>query len=434
MAVDFSLLPREERPADKPPSRWLWTAIFVAMLLAGVFAVLVFWPKNLPTHTAQFWLTLALFPVGIPAFITLRRYGLHEGRKRDTELHNAAIMAFNERVFQAATIPLALIGAAHRFSAKTDENAVNNIRIGSVKLKHQISPAAKEDTVKARWLVTPGMPALPHGIEDDRRRQRHLTQWLVGELLDELSSCMQPLPARVPLVIHLAIANALTHQENAQLLWEGWHARALRRADLADPTETSPDLMMLDTWLDETLRQASLHARLVIAIQLQPVLVKTPESGSAEAGVAVLLMPQAMARRHATPVKAMVHRPVRAARSQPDNALAHALQWAKVDASDIPSGWQSQLKTDKADPWLEAANKQRLAARMFDLDQTVGHAGIAAPWLAMACAAASLAPGIATQLILAVRDEHLDSAVLKQPATPHTPTPPRRESSHLPTS
>lgn len=431
MAVDFSLLPSEEVPHDKPPSRFVWTVVFFVMLLCGVFVVLYFWPKNLPTHTAKFWITLVLFPVGIPAWIVLRRYSVYEGRKLDVELRNEAVRAFNERVFQAASIPLALIGAAHRFSAQTEENLVDAIRGGSVTLKHQASLAAKGDTVKARWFVTPDMPTSSSGIDGDRHRQWHITQWLMDELLDDVAGCVQSLPVRVPLIVQLAVCNALAREENAQLWRESWHARALRRANLAEPVKPSPDLMMLDTWLDATLQQARLHATLVIAIHVLPVLAKTPEDSTAEAGAALLLMPEALARKHGVPATAFVHRPVRAPLKQPAHALTHAVQWANVEAAHIPNGWQSQLKANQAGPWLDAAKQQQLAARLTDLDQTVGRAGIAAPWLAMACAAAALTPDTATQLVLATQDTHIDVAVLKHPSPTHTPNPPRRETPNI---
>ncbi|MGE8454873.1 MAG: hypothetical protein ACN6OP_30550, partial [Pseudomonadales bacterium] len=93
MAVDFSLLPPEEAVSERPPSRLAWTVAFFLMVLVGVFAVLFFWPKDMPTHTWKFWASLVLFPVGIPVWIVLRRYSVYEGRKLDTALHNEAVQA-----------------------------------------------------------------------------------------------------------------------------------------------------------------------------------------------------------------------------------------------------------------------------------------------------------------------------------------------------
>jgi hypothetical protein len=415
MAVDFSQLPTEAVYHDEPPSRFIWTVVFLGMLLIGVFAVLVLWPKGLSTHTAKFWVTLMLFPVGIPAWIVLRRYSAYQGRKLDAELHNETVRNFNERVFRAASIPLSLIGAAYRFSTDPKENTVESLRAGAVALKPQPPFNGKGDPVKARWLVTPGMPTSPHSIEGDRRRHRHVTRWLFDELLDELSACVQALPVHVPLVIQLAITNAFTPQENEHLWRDRWQAHSLRHAETAKPGTTPLDLMMLDTWLDDTLRHTRLQATLVVVLHLQPLLATMPPADTAEAAVALLLMPEALARQHKVPVAALLHRPVRAPMDRPTEALAHALQWANCQASSIPSGWQCQLDAAKGGPWCEAAMHHGLTATLTNLDQTVGRTKMVAPWLATACAAASLGSDPAMQIILAVHEGHIDCAVLKHP-------------------
>jgi len=417
MAVDFSLLPTEDEGHDDPPSRRVWSIAFLVMALAAVLAVLYFWPEGMQKDTWRFWTALVLFPVGIPTFVVLRRYSVYEGRKQDMELHNEVVKDYRERVFQVASIPLACMSAAYRFSAEATENTGEGIRKDAVTLRTRDPIAKLGEPVRARWLVVPGMPISPGTREDDRNRQRHVTRWMFGELLDDLLTPLQALPVRVPLNVQLAISNVLTDDENRHLWDECWHARSLRHADVLAPKVSPLDLMWLDIWLDEALRSTSLHARLVVAVQLHPLLSTTPPAGTAEAGAALLLMPRDLALRHKVPVTSFLHRPKRGAIEQSTDALSRAMKWANTTGSQISSGWSSGLGNTKADHWKKAVHDHGLAAVLADLDQTVGDAGVAAPWLAVACAASSLAPDATTQMVLVGGDAYVDCAVLKRAGT-----------------
>lgn len=414
MAVDFSLLPPEEAVSERPPSRLAWTVAFFLMVLVGVFAVLFFWPKDMPTHTWNFWASLVLFPVGIPVWIVLRRYSVYESRKLDTALHNEAVQAFNESVFRAASIPLSVIAAAHRFSADREQNATEAVRQGSVALRTQAPIARDGEPVKARWLVVPGMKVTSGTMEDDRNRRRHVMTWLFGELLDQLSSRIQALPVRVPLRVRICTSNGLTHEEN-EALWQAcWHARSLRKAELVPATESPADLMMIDSWLDEILGGEKLHVMLIVAAQLHPLLAGTPPPGTAEAGTALLLAPETLAFKHGMQRIAHLHRPVQALLDLPGDALCHAMQWAGVPAQQIAGGWQTGLDATQTGVLREPSKQLGLTARPTDLDQTVGYAGAAAPWLAAACAASSLSGSSDAQIVLAGQETHLHCAILKR--------------------
>jgi len=413
MAVDFSLLPAEDEQHVEPPSWRVWSIAFLLMALAGVLAVLYLWPNDPPAHNWRFWTALVLFPVGIPAFVVLRRYSVYESRKLDLELHNEVVKDYRERVFQEASIPLACMGAAYRFSAMPKENTVDGIHKDTVTLRTQDPIAKLGEPVRARWLVVPGMPTLPGTREGDRTRQHHVTRWMFGELLDDLSKPLRALPQRAPLTVQLTISNALTDDENKNLWEECWHARSLRQADVLTSTASPLDLMWLDTWMDEALRSTSLHARLVVAMQLHTLLSTEPPAGTAEAGAALLLMPRDLALRHRAPVTAFLHRPERRAMDLSGDALSHAMKWADTSGPQIPSGWSSGLGGTMADHWKKAAQEHGIAAVLADIDQTVGDAGVAAPWLAIACAASSLTSKKPAQMVLVGRDAHIDCAVLK---------------------
>lgn len=412
MAVDFSLLPKEEPEPGGSPSLLIWTIVFLVMALACAIVILLSWPKDLPTHTWKFWATLILFPMGIPAWIVLRRYSHHEGHRLDVLMRNEVIRRYNERVFALAAHPLALLGAAHRFSSDQSENATSTIRSGTVRLETQKPIASDSGPTKARWLVVPGVPLDPGGKEADARRHREVTRWLYSELLADLATRIQSLPSRVDLSVCLWVSGGLPRKDHVALWQECWREHRLRDTRISEETEPA-GLDVLDGWLDQVAGGEGREARLIVAIQLYPVLSKTPPVGAAEAGVALLLMPGEQAGRLQVVSEASLHRPVRGPFDQSDGALSHAVKWGDVTAAEIRGGWQTGLDATQAGVLREAAVHLGLTARPTDLDQTVGHAGTAAPWLAIACAAGSLSGDVQSQIVFAGQPGGVDAAVVR---------------------
>ena len=423
MAVDFSLLPQEETQHDEVPSRLVWVVASFLMVLAGVFAVLLLWPKDMPTQTLKFWITLVLFPVGIPAWIVLRRYSVNEGRKLDAELRNEAVRAFNTRVFEAASIPLAVLGAAHRISSDLRDNAPERIKEGAVTLKAQDPIVRHGDVVKARWLSVPGMPNTSGGKDADLRRHRHVTKWLFDQLLDDLLPALKALPARIPLTAHFGIANGLAPKDNEALWLTCWDERMSRPITVTHSTTSPDDLMMLDRWMDAAIGDKDMHATLLVAIQLNPLLAETPLPGTAEAGVALLLAPDALASRFSIARQCNLHRPVQATTDQPNEAVTHALQWANTTADHITTAWQTGLDAARAGALREPTRKLALNPRVTDLDQTVGHAGLAAPWLALACAASTPCGKSVEQIIFVGQKGNVHCVVLRHSGVAQSVSP-----------
>ena len=422
MAVDFSLLPSEE-PFDEPaPFKLLWVTVFAMMVAVGVGAVLMLWPKGMSTHSLKFWATLVIFPVGLSSLVVLHRYRAYEARKLDVEMRNFAVREFEERVSQAASIPLALAGASYRYSVDEKENAIERILQGSVRLATQKPFALDAEPVKARWLDVPKMRKQSGDLSADLKRRLHVTTWLLDEFLSELVPQIGALPGSMPLLVELQVANGHTHEQNKQLLEERWYAKLDRTLDVAPEARSHMDCMTLDAWMDAAIEGANHHAKLYLAIQLHPLLVSAPAEGVAEAGAAVLLVPAALATQHNVSRIANLHRPVRSQITQPDAALSTSLRWGNVQALQVKGGWQTGLDAQQAGAFRESAVKLGLTVHGTDLDQTIGHAGVAAPWLALACSAASLTHDVPEQVTLIGHGEHIDCAVMKRADTSPTPS------------
>lgn len=413
MAVDFSLLPEEEAVHVKAPSYIIWSVVLLSMVLLGVFAVLFFWPKNMPTQTWKYWVTVILFPVGVPVWIILRRYSIYEGRKLDADLHNEAVRSFKARVFEAASVPLAVLGTAHRISIEPSENSPKHISDGFVRLMAQEPVAKLGDVVRARWLSVPGMPDTAGGKEIDRRRRRHVTAWLFKQLLDDLQPNLKACPTRLRLNTRLSVMNGLTSSENETLWLACWDEKISRPMVITHQEKQFVDLTMLDEWMDAAIIDESGDVMLIVAVQLNPLLAETPPAGAAEAGVALMLAPHALAAKYSIPHRCDLHRPVRAATDRPDEALRRALQWANVSADRIGAAWQTGLDVARIGPLRESARKLALVPRIVDLDQTVGHTGVAAPWLALACAARTPSSEAAEQMVFVGQGDNVDCALLR---------------------
>lgn len=413
MAVDFSLLPSEETFEERPPSRRLWGVVFAVAVLLGAAAVLLLWPEGTPTDTWRFWATLILFPVALPVFVVLRRFASYESRRLDAELRNAAVAALNDRVFRAASVPLALIGAVHRFSADPNQNTADAIRSGTLSFKTQKSVAHNAEPVKARWLDVAGVSKEPGTVNADANRARQLTSWLLNELLAELAPRLGALPMAVPLAVRLHIVNALPPAQNRRLWDDCWGARFSRTISIETP-EPPDGLMALDRWLDLMLAGGEPRAMLFVSIQLHPVLYASVPDGAAEAGTAVLLMPDALARKHGIQRDASLHRPVRSLAMEPQEALSHALRWGGVKAGEVAGAWQSGLDATQAGALRQAAIQLGMPVHAVNLDQTVGHAGMAARWLAVSCALATLTRTAAAQVVMVGQGANIDCAVVKR--------------------
>lgn len=413
MAVEFSLLPTEEPETAERPSRLVWAIAFIVMVLGGVLAILLLWPKHFPTHTWRFWATVTLFPIGVPVWLVLRRYGHHEGRKLDVVMHNEAIRKYNEHVFAVATRPLAVLGAAHRISSDRSVNAVSSIRAGTVRLGSQKPIANEGDPVRARWLEVPGVHLVPGGKEKDDDRHRTVTQWLYSELLGELAAQIGAMPLEINLAVHLWVCGGLRRLEYVGLWRKAWEDHEFQAMEIVEESEPA-GLYAIDSWLDDIAGQAEREARLIVAIQLHPVLNDTPPSGATEVGVAILLMPDEAARRLAVVRVANLHRPVRGSLVQSSATLSHALKWGDTTASDIKGAWQTGVDAAKAGILRSAAMQMGLESQPVDLDRTVGHAGSAASWLATACAAGSLSDDAQSQIIFVGGPDSVDAAVIRR--------------------
>ncbi|WP_338641115.1 hypothetical protein [Burkholderia pyrrocinia] len=412
MAVDFEKLPPEEPVPDKPPSRFVWAIVFLVIVLAGVFAVLLFWPKGESTRTLWFWICVTVYPVGVAAFIVLRRYSVYEGRRLDAIEWNAARGEHVNSVFEQASHPLALLAATYRLASDAKEESFDKLLDGSIKLEPRTAPKPDTPPVNARWFEQPDADKDGKRFMIDDERRRHVREWVFGVLIQDVADAVRSLPSDLKLAIQLVLpdtANADEVSASWDKQWAKFHLRQVKVEVLPEP----PDLMTLDAWLDRINQKRDHEARLLVFARLNSILQALPPEGSAEAGVALLVAPEPVQREFKIQPIVWLHRPNETDTCPVDVALARALWWGRVEAAAINRVWQSGLEAVTANKVSTAVVKAGIAAKLANIDYMVGHASEVASWLGVTCAAKAAVQDGSPQLVVTASKKGPCFAVLR---------------------
>ncbi len=399
MPIDFDNLPPEAREPDKPPSRFLWTIVFFVVVLAGVFCVLLLWPKDEPTQSVWFWVCVTVFPIGVATFVVLRRYSVFEGHRLDAIAWNEARERYVNAVFEEASRPLAVVAATYRFSSDAKEDAFDKLLNGATKLEPRTAPKPDTPPVNARWFDEPDVDDNGDHFKRDDERQGHVREWVFGALIDDIAESVRALPSDLKLTIQLILPGSVNTNEALES-WDKQWAKSDLRPLRAEIQRESPDLMALDRWLDRINQNRDQEARLLVFVGLSPVLQALPPAGSAEAGVALLVVPEPVQRNFKIEPIAWLHRPNEPDKCAVDVALVRALRWGRAEPAIIRRVWQSGLDSAAANEASAAIVKAGIGAKLADIGYMVGHAGEAASWLGMTCAAKAAAHDGSVQLLV----------------------------------
>lgn len=391
MAIQMSSLPPPAVPLPPPPSRLLWAVVFLACAMAGMVLMLLIWPRRLPTATPLFWITVVGVPLVAASSVVAIRFGAYAGLERAAKSWDVRRDAHVANVFRVESRPIVLLAGAHRFSTDDTENTASTIASGDLLLKSRTTPD-KATAIEARWF-----DALPFTVGEqpadyDAKRQLVVLDDLIAKLLDPVVEQIAMLPPVLPLVVRLHVAAPALTENVEERFRLAWRQRGLRDVPITNDL-TAPGLMSLDVWLDAPAGDARDHATLLVVIELRSLAAGRPPKGSAEAGVALLMVPEDVAQRSRLASVAQIHRPRQGTVATLRDTLKFALQWGATDAGVIHHLWHSGFDSVGQQALLSATRaggvilmaEQRVSGE-HDLDRTVGDSGIAADWLALACA------------------------------------------------
>ncbi|MFK8260619.1 hypothetical protein ACFL9S_22880 [Erwinia sp. AnSW2-5] len=238
---------------------------------------------------------------------------------------------------------------------------------------------------------------------------RHLFSRLISELpVNRFSE-------RSQLVVAFALSSSLS-EESIRAIWqEIW-----QETDIHCVVEYAEchGLAMIDHWLDHRFKQDVML--LVVALQIMP----DETDYSAEAAVALLLGNRLT--QNTLPPRALLHRPDPSLPGQPGLGMNMAAYNVPVKNNIISQLWLAGLSESQHKEIIVSQNAHPAGAveseAVISLDALIGHAGAAAPWLAIVAAASAAENTQIPQLIISG-----EKATDMMWSTVITPVGPRQE-------
>ncbi|WP_240116295.1 hypothetical protein [Erwinia endophytica] len=188
------------------------------------------------------------------------------------------------------------------------------------------------------------------------------------------------IPDNTHLVIVLDISSVISKEDINELWLKSWSEfGSLHSVELME----SKGPGILDHWLNTKIKDNSLL--LVVALQVAPISAVN----SAEAAVALLLGNRLM-QESITPM-ALLHRPDPSPAEELESGMRMAAYNVPIKDGIVKHLWLSGLNDQQHAEVVIHQKKHPTQAveneAIINLDMTMGHAGSAAPWLAIAAAA-----------------------------------------------
>lgn len=377
MPIDFGALPPRAAISDARKAIIPWLIALIFVLSAGAAISIMSWPAGRPTQTLWFWIRT----FGLPLLVWLFSYSswrfMHANRLRNALVDNAAIDGKERQLHADASVPLMVIGESWRTPGIADQGGRKDvIKVG--------------ESDKMAELCIPGTPFFLGNSADEVHRHAALLEWLLVELLRPLVHELKDSRTAVWLCLDSMLSDELAKAAIAR----AWAALGLGRPEKVQLREAMT-LYAIDGWLDGR----TFYCRhLAIAVQLRSAISGELRAGQAEAGAAVLLGGVQAGARDSTAL-VCAHRPARCRIESLDKGIANALRWGHSADGSIETTWNSGLDEPLAKAFRSLGTPVS-GVPAIELAQTVGDAGVATPWLALALAAAKTRASGGAQLIL----------------------------------
>lgn len=395
MPIDFDALPDRVSVPGEKKALVPWLIALVLIVAAGAAASIAAWPAGRSTQIPWFWMRA----FGLPVLLWLTLYSVwrfvNANRRRNALEDNAAIDRKEQQLHDDASVPFRVVGQCWRVSGWDGKPRVEDA------MKKRESPA---------WvgLVIPDRPFFPGNHADEVLRHAALLEWLLVEMLSPLA---HEIGNGAGTAISLGLDSLLPAADVRAVISRAWMKLGLRHAEKVELLQVT-SLYVIDGWLDERSRRPH---HLAIAVQLRGAISGGLQTGQAEAAAAVLLHRASGESTVEAESETIVfaHRPAKASIESFDEGAARALRWGSGGGKAITAVWNAGL----GEPLATAFRSTKLLmgnASTVELSQTVGDAGIAAPWLALAFAAERARAGAGAQLIMDQQDGDLVAMVCRK--------------------
>ncbi|HEY2023163.1 hypothetical protein [Paraburkholderia sp.] len=413
MPIDFACVPpRMTVPPPPQLSKPFWAALLCVLLSLGAALTIFLASQRTPTNPIWFWSCVIGYPMLSWAFLLCCRLGYLYARRSEAIAVNRVSERESEKCHALASVPLALIGHAWRFSAARDENDVQGVVDGSLKLETRASEAKPNTDVEARWIEVPDQQFHAGNELTEYSRHHVVCNWLLAQLIDNLTPQLAALPARMTLQIEAVSRCALENNDVSARLKElvGGKFPALRVTVKSSTKHLS--LFSADAWFD-SMRPDVAH--LLVAVQLRNAVSERLQNGVAEAGVALLLAHPTRARTNGEAHSLLLHRPDRGSANAVCETVQRATRWGNTKSNNLGAIWSHGVSPEMELAIRSSAGFDEQASRI-DLRTTVGDCGDAGGWLATALAAELAARSGKPQLVLTQKNSDLIALVCRKQA------------------
>ncbi|ADG18269.1 conserved hypothetical protein [Paraburkholderia atlantica] len=413
MPIDFARVP--PRKAVPPPpqlSKRVWTALLVVLLCFGAALTLVLWPQGRTINPIWFWFCLVGYPMLSWTFMLCLRLGYLHARRSEALAVNHVSDCEMERCHAIASVPLALIGHTWRFSANRDENDVQGVVDGSLRLKTRTGGAKPNTDVDARWIEIPNQEVHSGNELTEYSRHRLVCNWLLAQLIEDLTPQFAALSAGTTLhfeaVSHCALKSIDVSDRLEKLVIGKFPGLRM----IAKPSIEPSSVFGTDALLD-SMRPGVVH--LLVAVQLREAVSERLQDGAAEAGVALLLGHPSIAEKKSEASALLLHRPARGQVNTIGETLDNAMRWGKATSANVGALWSHGISPE-IEVAIRSSSQVDGKKSRIDLRTTVGDCGVAGGWFATALAAEFAARTGDPQLVLTQEDRDLIALVCRKQA------------------
>lgn len=378
MPVRLDNIPAQAEPPS-PPGFWSWLGLLVVLLLVGLGLTIVLGGEALSQQSAKFWRISLGIPLGIWLGLLVVRVmwlvlqqGEVDGFNDQRHLDLTNRMRQGRRVLQVVATSL--------YTALHEEGEDGGERQGEALLGNR--SALKSQAVRGGEGEVFRHSQLPESItlEGAPEADKYLLN-LYRRVLADLAAPLGALPATHPLALLLETEGVPNEEQQVRAWAQAWREVGILQE--AVPIEGS-GLSAIDHWLDD--RSTGKALLLVVAVRL----VATEQDGAAEAATGLLL---SNARQGGVTPLAYLHRPEQERLATSDGLLAAARQgliWAALPVESVEHVWVSGVAATRqphvTDVLTHLPCKVKLGLGLYDLGSSLGHAGCAAPWAAIAAA------------------------------------------------
>lgn len=384
MPVDLKQLGPPKPYPPRGPALRTWFVVWLVCVVVVDGAILLLWPHNRPARGAIFWLPVAGLPhVLFLATLIVARSG-YEGAYLHAMFYNDHREQRRRNLIERGQKSVHVLDYSYQLPVENGTLA-STIVEGKPLLKTQ---PLKDGTATARHTrlsedsdtasADPLLVQVLQQVPLDRVGRTY------AQLLVPLVRTIRPLlQAGMPPAVRLVVVDPSTPGNALTQLRTVIGAMNLYLPD-CNTVAAADGLMPVDAWLDAQ----EARPLLVVAVQLH----EKPPEDSAEAGVALLFLPRTVTSPHGLTPRATLHRPVAVPPPELPEGLAFAMLWGRVTSSVIKHAWLAGFDAQEQTHVTQACRRAGLdqltkfEARRLP-DSVLGHAGLAADWLAITAAA-----------------------------------------------